>query len=410
MNARASKAARGPVAARLGHPAEIRLRCREILTIGERGGLPHFDVRTDRLPAIADIVAAVTRERYPDLAVPPHSRWRHFGIGGTDRWNALARGLDPDERARVALDLVVPSVLLDAGAGDGWRFREAGTGQEFARSEGLAVASFTMFSSGLFSSDPARLLRTDASALRACGTARLAEAFQAGPANRLEGMEGRAGLLRSLGDALEARPDLFGSPPRLGGLYDRFRAQPGPPSAAELLETLLNAFHPIWPERILADGAGLGDVWYHASLRREDGTDRLVPFHKLTQWLAYSLIEPLTEAGIPVRDVHELTGLAEYRNGGLFIDGGVLAPRDEGIVAVEHPPGAEAVVEWRALTVALLDRLAPLVRDRLGLDEAQLPLAGLLEGGTWAAGRKLAREARDGGGPPIRLASDGTVF
>ena len=362
-------------------------------------------------PPSADIVAAVTRERYPDLAVPPHSRWRHFGIGGTDRWNALARGLDPDERARVALDLVVPSVLLDAGAGDGWRFREAGTGQEFGRSEGLAVASFTMFSSGLFSSDPARPLRADASALRACGTARLAEAFQAGPANRLEGMEGRAGLLRSLGDALEARPDLFGSPPRLGGLYDRFRAQPGPPSASELLETLLDAFsHPIWPERILADGAGLGDVWYHASLRREDGTDRLVPFHKLTQWLAYSLIEPLTEAGIPVRDVHELTGLAEYRNGGLFIDGGVLAPRDEGIVAVEHPPGAEAVVEWRALTVALLDRLAPLVRDRLGLDEAQLPLAGLLEGGTWAAGRKLAREARDGGGPPIRLASDGTVF
>ncbi len=402
--------ARSAAAVRLGRPAEIRRRCREILSIGERGDLPHFDLRSDRLAAVADIVAGVTRRRFPDLAVPPHSRWRHFEAGGRDRWNALARGLDPEERARAALDLVVPSVLLDAGAGDGWRYREAATGREFARSEGLAVASVAMFSEGLFSSDAARPLRTDACALRACGAGRLAAAFQAGAGNRLEGMEGRAALLRSLGRALEARPDLFGSPPRVGGLYDRFRALPAPPSAAELLETLLDALHPVWPERVVLHGESLGDVWRHRSLRRGDETDGLVPFHKLTQWLAYSLIEPLAEAGIPLRDPHGLTGLAEYRNGGLFIDAGVLAPRDEGIFAGVHPPGAEPIVEWRALTVALLDRLAPLVRGRLGLDEAQLPLAGLLEGGTWAAGRMMARRAREGGGPPIRLASDGTVF
>ena len=410
MNARPGTPARSPVAVRLGRPAEIRRRCHEILAIGERGDLPHFDVRTDRLAAAAGIVADVTRERYPDLAVPPHSRWRHFEVGGMDRWNALARGLNPGERARAAFDLVVPSVLLDAGAGAGWRYREAGTGQEFARSEGLAVASFAMFSAGVFSSDAARPLRSDASALRACDPQRLAEAFQAGPGNRLEGMEGRAGLLRTLGETLEKRPDLFGSPPRIGGLYDWFRALPASPSAAEILETLLDALHPIWPERIVVDGANLGDVWRHPSLRRGDETDRLVPFHKLTQWLAYSLMEPLAEAGIRVRDLDGLTGLAEYRNGGLFIDAGVLEPRDKGVFAVEHFPGAELVVEWRALTLALLDRLAPLVRDRLELDEMQLPLAGILEGGTWAAGRMLARRAREGGEPPIRLASDGTVF
>ena len=410
MSAPRGTAARSAVAVSLGRPSEIRRRCHEILAIGERGDLTHFDVRTDRLPAAAGIVADVTRRRYPDLAVPPHSRWRHFEIGGADRWAALSRGLNPDERARAALDLVIPSVLLDAGAGDGWRYREAVTGREYARSEGLAVASFAMFATGLFSSDPARPLRADARGLRSCSAERLTEAFQAGPGNRLEGMEGRAGLLRALGHAIEARPDLFGSPPRVGGLYDRFRALPAPPGAADVLETLLDAFHPIWPDRIVVDGAGLGDVWYHGSLRRDDRTDRLVPFHKLTQWLAYSLIEPLAGAGVPVRDSQELTGLAEYRNGGLFIDAGVLAPRDTEIFAAEHPPDSETIVEWRALTVGLLDRLAPLVRDQLGLDETQLPLAGLLEGGTWAAGRELAHRARAGGGPPIRLASDGTVF
>jgi hypothetical protein len=68
------------------------------------------------------------------------------------------------------------------------------------------------------------------------------------------------------------------------------------------------------------------------------------------------------------------------------------------------------VVEWRALTVALLDELAPKVRaHQLGLSAAQLPLACVLEGGTWAAGRVLAQRLR-GGTPPLNIASDGTVF
>jgi len=68
------------------------------------------------------------------------------------------------------------------------------------------------------------------------------------------------------------------------------------------------------------------------------------------------------------------------------------------------------VVEWRALTVALLDRIAEGVRQRLQLDSASLPLAKVLEGGTWAAGRLLARERRADASPPIKIFSDGTVF
>ena len=107
--------------------------------------------------------------------------------------------------------------------------------------------------------------------------------------------------------------------------------------------------------------------------------------------------------------LEQLTGLAEYRNGGLFLDLGVLVPRHPGVTAATHSPDAEIVVEWRALTVALLDRLAPLVARHLGLDAAELPLIKVLEGGTWAAGRELA-EARRAGAPPIRITSDGTVF
>jgi hypothetical protein len=136
----------------------------------------------------------------------------------------------------------------------------------------------------------------------------------------------------------------------------------------------------------------------------------LVPFHKLSQWLTYSLIEVFEDAGVAVAGIEALTGLPEYRNGGLFLDLGVLRLRDRGLAEAELAPGHAAVVEWRALTVALLDRIAPPLRARLGRDEAALPLSRLLEGGTWAAGRRIAAERRADGGPPLRILSDGTVF
>jgi hypothetical protein len=135
-----------------------------------------------------------------------------------------------------------------------------------------------------------------------------------------------------------------------------------------------------------------------------------VPFHKLSQWLAYSLIEPLEGAGIEVTDLDRLTALAEYRNGGLLIDLGMLRPKHDAVLGEAHPGVSEIVVEWRALTVALIDRLAERIRAKLGLTPAQLPLAKVLEGGTWAAGRRIARELRPGGGPPLQLMSDGTLF
>jgi hypothetical protein len=145
-------------------------------------------------------------------------------------------------------------------------------------------------------------------------------------------------------------------------------------------------------------------------LATEDATSGLMPLHKLSQWLAYSLIEPLQTAGVSVTDIDGLTGLAEYRNGGLFVDVGVLAFRESGAAELEHEVGSALVVEWRALTVALLDRLADRVRHRLGVDATALPLAKILEGGTWAAGRLLARERRADASPPVKVISDGTVF
>ena len=66
--------------------------------------------------------------------------------------------------------------------------------------------------------------------------------------------------------------------------------------------------------------------------------------------------------------------------------------------------------DLRAAREELIAMLAEEIRGRLGVDEDELPLASVLEGGTWWAGRRIAAEKRPGGGPPIRVVSDGTVF
>jgi hypothetical protein len=381
-------------------------------------GLEEWIVNLDRLPAAADFVADVIKERYPSLTVPVHSRWRHFVLHGRDLWDEVAHEApwkNAAARARAAFDLVITSVLLDAGAGATWAFRDEGhTGLVVARSEGLALASLRWFASGALSEDAADPYRVDAAALRRVNESSIERAFQAGETNPLAGLQGRADLLNRLGIAVGSRPDLFAieDSPRPGGLFDALRARAvhGRLRAATILEMLLLAFGPIWAARPTLSGVPLGDCWPHAALQGQCPEDGYVPLHKLSQWLTYSLIEPLEQAGIIVSDLHELTGLAEYRNGGLFIDMGVLAPREPSALSTVHAVGCPFVVGWRALTVALLDRLAPLVAARLMLEPELFPLARMLEGGTWAAGRLVARTKRADGGPPFNVLSDGTVF
>jgi hypothetical protein len=400
---------------KLNTAAAVRERCGMVRDWVADGRSSHFALDETRLAAVAAYVADVTRESYPGLNIPAHSRWRHFAAGGVDRWNTLVTRIHEDavERARIAADLATVSVLLDAGAGDRWRYRERASGVSFARSEGLAVASFDMFRAGAFSSDPDRPLRVDAAALARIDAATLARHFQVDAENPLVGLEQRSTLLRRLGKALVERSDLFGpAPARPGNLIDYFFATAGERrvSAARLLTTLLDGLSSIWPSALMAEGRPIGDAGRHPAVCAGDGTDGIVPFHKLSQWLAYSLFAPLEAAALAIERPGELTALAEYRNGGLLIDLGAIRPRAAIDPLVRHDVASELIVEWRALTVALMDPLVDLVRARLGLD-ASFAMPQLLQGGTWSAGRKIAHALRPpDGAPPIAVAADGTVF
>ena len=452
----------------LHNPATIRLRCAAILRSVETGVSSSFSLDRSRLDAVAERVAALTLRRFPDLVIPYHSRWRHFEAGGVDRkaeMDAALAGRSVAEQARARFDLTVVSVLLDAGAGPNWHYTDtrkvaaaalpqaepdellamldrsaagaASTSTEpapkpalaasdapvYTRSEGLGVASFRAFMAGAFSARGGEPCRADAATLRHVDAAALRALFQSSPSNPMVGLEGRAALLARLGTVLQAEGQRSGHEARPGLLFDRLTADGTRTqvSAAELLGEVLRTLSPIWPSGSRVQGLPAGDVWPHrwaGAAVGSSGDDRMtdrttdgwVPFHKLSQWMSYSLLEPLQWAGVQVTGLDALTGLPEYRNGGLLLDAGVIVPRDAAFAAAPRRPDDTWVIEWRALTVNLLDTLAPMVRAQLGVSAEQLPLACMLEGGSWAAGRQIAAERRPGGAPPLAIDSDGTVF
>lgn len=196
----------------------------------------------------------------------------------------------------------------------------------------------------------------------------------------------------------------------------------------KLWDVLQALLIPVWPkDRTTVGGFPVGDAWPLSILQRRidpskpvDITAGIQPFHKLTQWLTYSLMVPFQRIlGMKWKNAESLTALAEYRNGGLFIDLGALTLKEEslerGIKASgqELPlfdAGDDVIVEWRALTLSLLDRVYDIIASRLG-QGVHLTMAQVLEAGTWKSGREIAAMRRPKTkSSPILIQSDGTVF
>jgi GTP cyclohydrolase II len=401
------------VRAHLRKLTTIRERCGLIFERGREGKLKHFSLDLSKMPNAVKRVVDCIKTHYPALKIPYHGRMRHFEAVAGNKVSELmaAWPCDKLEKTRRLIDLVTVAVLLDAGAGKEWKYTNADR-KVFSRSEGLAAAALDMFLSGAFSSDDAQPHRVNSLGLKRLKVTTFESAFQVSATNRLLGVEGRLSLLLNLGEALDSNPEFFGKEIcRPGNIIDYVaaNAKDGEISIHVIWRAIVEGLEQVWPASL--SGVRRGDVWTYSPLKRPGhvGSD-FVPFHKLSQWLIMSLLEPIESMGFIVTDREDLTALAEYRNGGLFVDTGVLSLLDPLAYGVEHPVGSELVVEWRALTVMLIDICAAEVRKTLGLSVAQLPLPSILEGGTWRAGRIIASEKREDGSPPIRIRSEGTVF
>ncbi|KAK9324130.1 hypothetical protein V1517DRAFT_366310 [Lipomyces orientalis] len=406
----------------------VRERTRLVMEKAKVNELSNFTVDFAKFDKAVEFVASIIeRDFAPNYSkIPPHGRWQHFDVDGVSRIRQLVDSwsmVDEAEIAKRLVDLFLVSVLLDAGAGNNWVFREPGNAAGvYGRSEGLAVASLYMFKNGLLSSSPSNRYQVDSTALKAITVDTISNALQHSSDNPLEGIEGRAELLQRLGLALEEGVKYFGPDGRPGNMLKYLlesattRGADGKNtvSVAVVWDVIMTGLNPIWPKgRTALDGVLLGDAWPCSSMPQDgEEWEKIVPFHKLSQWLCYSLLAPLeVYGGINFVGKELQTGLPEYRNGGLFVDTGVLALKPEiykmGIANNSEfgqdnegvpvfLPDEDVIVEWRALTVGLLDLLLPAVNEKLGIAGSQdeLILAQLLEAGSWKGGREIAAQKR----------------
>lgn len=396
----------------LRNPETIRQHASQILASVE-AGQGFFSYHPEQLEAVTKYVKELTGERYPDFRIPLHSRWLHFDSGGRKRISQLRQALkklDPREEARRLCELVTVSVFLDAGAGPLWTYLEP-SGVHLQRSEGLAVASLNMFEAGLFAIDK-RPFRVDAGGLLAIDKKTLASGMQVTSNNPLKGFDGRLAILRRLGHLIMQRSDVFADA-KLGSFVDyidNISQKTGGIRAADLLQAVLDVFSPILPSSLSIDDTPMGDIGFHPAVKGPHDTMGLIPFHKLVQWFCYSLVAPLKHAGITVTALDQLTPLAEYRNGGLLLDSGLIRLRCPDLASASHALSNAVITEWRALTICLIDKIGESMRRQLGLSSAELSTCQVLQGGTWEAGRRLAFARRAQGDPPLHLELTGDIF
>ncbi|KAF4126090.1 Protein of unknown function (DUF1688) [Geosmithia morbida] len=412
----------------------VRQRAHSVLSIAEKGSLNSFDYHADRMPTVADyVIGIIDRDFGPDryADIPPHGRWQHHEVGGVPRVSNLldswrSAGCDDTELTRRLIDLFFVSVLLDAGAGDTWKFKEPGTDGVYNRSEGISVAALHMFKSGAFSADGAECV-VDAKGLIQLSEETFAAGYQVTPENPLVGMSSRVKLMNTVGKSLLNQTSIVGANGRPGNMVDylvKSSTEEGTLDYELLWRTLQSILIPSWPAgRTAVNGSPLGDAWPLKALGG-DGDDAgasIQPFHKLTQWLGYSLTVPFMRIlKLRIANIELGTGLPEYRNGGLFVDLGVLSLKpavlEAGQLASKETlpkfdAGGDTIVEWRALTVALLDELYGIVSAHYSNKGFSVSMAQMLEAGTWKGGRELAAEHRpETRSSPILIDGDGTLF
>ncbi|KAJ2335434.1 hypothetical protein GGH91_005476, partial [Coemansia sp. RSA 2671] len=304
----------------------VRERSQAVYERAQQDGLQHFDFDKTKIESVADYVISLIARDYGTIdKVPTHGRWRSYclALGGSDTKRDLVgehvakwkeSGVSDWECARRVVDLFVVSVLIDAGAGSKWRYTDSlGV---FERTEGLGIAALRMFESGVFSSSPNYPFQADALALVSLTDEALLEGFQVSEENPLLGGANRAELLRSLGRAMSGGgAKYFGGececashPARPGFMLDylaKSAVEPKTVSIDSIWEAIVDGLASVWPaSRTQLDGVSLGDVWPCSTLatsQAEEGegisAGHLVPFHKLSQWLTWSVLEVVVKLG-----------------------------------------------------------------------------------------------------------------
>lgn len=377
----------------------IRERAWMLLAAAERGQSDHFIPSAEAIGtvavALADTIkaeaAAPASAATPPLANLWHGLRRHQPGALASLGDALAAG-DGLERARSGADLAALHRVIEPIGLD-----PAGSALD---------ALVRHFAAGGWSGRPgAAALDTPGirRALAGDGAVRLPPLLET-----LLAECGRRQRLEQLAAKLEQAPDQLGIAGRFGSLLDGLLAEAAGPAGSRngsgqvpaqlLVDRLAPLVDPITASTVRIGGTLAGDVWRHPLAWAEDRSRELVPFHSLLLALLLDLVEPLEEAAAPLADLGQVPVPADRVMAAQMLRLGLVRSRHPVVARLRHPPGSDIVVELRALSIALCERLVDRLRAELGRTVHDLPAVRIVE-----PLAQLAMKWREAPGPGIAI-------
>jgi hypothetical protein len=382
----------------------IRERAWMLLAAAERGQSDHFVPSAEAVgtvaAALADKIREVAAADQPTPAGPASpplaNLWQRLRRHQPAALSVLAEavaGSDAIERARSGADLAMLHRIVEPVG--------------LAPGEAALDALVRHFAAGGWSARAQRPA-LDAPGIRRSLAGDGAVALPPALAALLDDAARRQ-RLEQLAAQLEQAPDWVGIDGRFGSLLDRLVSEAARPPGGNgavvpqvpaqlLIDRLAPLLDPIVASTVRIGGMLAGDVWRHPLAWANDRSRELVPFHSLLVALAIDLVEPLEEAAAPLADLDQLPVPADRLVAAQMLRLGLVRSRHAAVARLRHPPGSDIVVELRALSVALTERLADRLRAELGRTVHDLPVVRIVE-----PLAQLAENWREAPGPGIAI-------
>ena len=341
----------------------------------------YFEINLEKLDQTVDDLLEFILKKYPKMNIGMHSRLNHI----PEWYDLVQKWKCPlNEKIKRLIDLLFVSVLLDGGSGENWKY--ISNNIEYRRSEGLGKCVYNMFISGFFSLDEKQPYKVDMNRIKLINLDEFKNEFQISKDNILIGLENRLENLVNFSKFMINNDNFnINNNIRPGNIFDKIYNN---------LEIDLDKLYEI----IFSFSPIINDVHYYKPL------DVYVPFHKILQWLSYSLIDLFKKFNISIRSDNYLTALPEYRNGGFLIDSNIINFKNNNLKNIFHEINSDIIIELRASTIVLID----IIKDKINIKKKNnLNISQVLEGGTWRYGRYLANKNNIS---PIKIKSNGIIF
>lgn len=400
-------------------PIFTRVRSKELTQLVLKNQSKFFTLDSSKKEEALEFLEKVILSRFQKDKIAKHGRRQHLSSKNRNYFEKvenICQKAGCTFAVENKLELLLLSCFLDAGAGQNWKYNDSYFNCQLVGSEALAAASTDLYlkliSDNLISK---KNISLTSDALKNMKFDEFSKSFQHDESNNaLLGAKGRYDSLTQLGSCLELHPSIFvtSHKPELKNIYHFFQSivEHKSLNLEEVFKTIVFIFHDFFTSDTKINEINLCDSRIHSNLISLPLVGKKIPFFKLIQWMVYSIDDFFNSQGIPTINEEFLSGLAEYRNGGFFMDTNIINLKSKNLSHQSYSIDSELVTEWRALTITLLDEFLEELKIKRGYNH--LNMSKLLEGGTWIAGRKLARENRPDSpySPPIKIITDGKFF